>query len=73
MRYHGNLKSTNCVIDNHWACKLTDFGMEPLRFGQTLEEHVQEEDEYSSMYKHFTNEMISNSFKQNGCLYCETV
>ncbi|XP_041366869.1 atrial natriuretic peptide receptor 1-like [Gigantopelta aegis] len=50
MKYHGNLKSTNCVIDNHWACKLTDFGMEPLRLGQSLEEHVTETDEYSKLF-----------------------
>ncbi|XP_071182085.1 atrial natriuretic peptide receptor 1-like [Mytilus edulis] len=26
LRYHGNMKSTNCVVDSRWTCKLSDFG-----------------------------------------------
>lgn len=26
LKYHGNLKSTNCVVDSRWTCKLSDFG-----------------------------------------------
>nr|KAG5694015.1 hypothetical protein BaRGS_002469 [Batillaria attramentaria] len=29
--YHGNLKSSNCVVDSRWTCKLTDFGVPRLR------------------------------------------
>ncbi|XP_055899776.1 atrial natriuretic peptide receptor 2-like isoform X2 [Biomphalaria glabrata] len=29
--YHGNLKSSNCVVDSRWTCKLTDFGVPKLR------------------------------------------
>ncbi|KAK7099561.1 hypothetical protein V1264_003686 [Littorina saxatilis] len=29
--YHGNLKSSNCVVDSRWTCKLTDFGVHELR------------------------------------------
>ncbi|XP_052799084.1 atrial natriuretic peptide receptor 1-like [Mya arenaria] len=31
IRHHGNLKSSNCVIDSRWVCKLTDFGIERLK------------------------------------------
>ncbi|CAC5423157.1 Guanylate cyclase soluble subunit beta-2,Guanylyl cyclase GC-E,Retinal guanylyl cyclase 1,Soluble guanylate cyclase gcy-31,Receptor-type guanylate cyclase gcy-28,Soluble guanylate cyclase gcy-35,Receptor-type guanylate cyclase gcy-4,Guanylate cyclase soluble subunit alpha-1,Receptor-type guanylate cyclase gcy-21,Retinal guanylyl cyclase 2,Heat-stable enterotoxin receptor,Soluble guanylate cyclase 88E,Guanylate cyclase soluble subunit beta-1,Receptor-type guanylate cyclase gcy-13,Receptor-type guanylate cyc len=26
LKYHGNMKSTNCVVDSRWTCKLSDFG-----------------------------------------------
>ena len=31
VHYHGNLKSTNCVVDSRWTCKLTDFGVPKIR------------------------------------------
>ncbi|CAH1779392.1 unnamed protein product [Owenia fusiformis] len=32
--YHGNLKSSNCVIDSYLSCKLTDFGLRHFRKGE---------------------------------------
>ncbi|XP_070581797.1 atrial natriuretic peptide receptor 1-like [Ptychodera flava] len=32
---HGNLKSTNCVVDKKWVLKLTDFGCGKLRSKQS--------------------------------------
>ncbi|KAM4048993.1 atrial natriuretic peptide receptor 1-like [Anomaloglossus baeobatrachus] len=29
--YHSRLKSTNCVIDDRWACKITDYGLDFFR------------------------------------------
>lgn len=26
IKFHGNLKSRNCVVDSRWVLKLTDFG-----------------------------------------------
>ena len=33
IKYHGNLKSSNCLVDGRWTVKLTDFGMPSLRRG----------------------------------------
>ncbi|XP_060558580.1 atrial natriuretic peptide receptor 1-like [Ruditapes philippinarum] len=29
--YHGRLKSNNCVVDDRWTVKITDFGIQTLR------------------------------------------
>ena len=31
LKFHGNLKSSNCVVDNRWVLKVTDFGMKKIR------------------------------------------
>ena len=40
IKYHGNLKSRNCVVDSRWVLKLTDFGLPVLysnqKFSRTL-------------------------------------
>lgn len=32
---HGNLKSSNCVVDSRFICKITDFGLPTLRSNRT--------------------------------------
>lgn len=27
IKTHGNLKSSNCVVDSRWVVKITDFGL----------------------------------------------
>ena len=27
LRFHGNLKSPNCLVDSNWVLKVSDFGM----------------------------------------------
>lgn len=29
--YHGNLKSSNCVVDSRFVLKITDYGLESFR------------------------------------------
>jgi serine/threonine protein kinase len=40
LKYHGNLKSRNCIVDSRWVLKLTDFGLPTLytnqKFSRTL-------------------------------------
>ena len=31
IRIHGNLKSSNCVVDSRFVLKITDFGLRSLR------------------------------------------
>lgn len=34
LKYHGNLKITNCVVDSRWVLKLSDFGLNAFREGK---------------------------------------
>jgi len=29
--YHGNLKSTNVLVDSYWICKVADYGLRTFR------------------------------------------
>ncbi|RWS29532.1 atrial natriuretic peptide receptor 1-like protein, partial [Leptotrombidium deliense] len=40
INYHGRLKSSNCVIDNHFIVKLTDFGLNSLMIYAQRDESV---------------------------------
>lgn len=31
LRYHGNLKTSNCLVDSRWVLKLTDFGLQEFK------------------------------------------
>ncbi|GFY70260.1 guanylate cyclase 32E, partial [Trichonephila inaurata madagascariensis] len=33
LRSHGNLKSSNCLVDSRWVVKISDFGLHELKFG----------------------------------------
>lgn len=38
---HGNLKSSNCVVDSRFVLKITDYGLESFRKENNLEDmHV---------------------------------
>ncbi|CAG5115044.1 unnamed protein product, partial [Candidula unifasciata] len=38
VRTHGNLKSTNCVVDSRFVVKITDFGLHYLRRSEEMQE-----------------------------------
>ncbi|XP_053384657.1 atrial natriuretic peptide receptor 1-like [Mercenaria mercenaria] len=50
IRYHGNLRSSNCVIDSRWVCKLTDFGMEKLKPLHDTVENLGEHAFYAKLF-----------------------
>ncbi|XP_053159133.1 atrial natriuretic peptide receptor 1-like isoform X2 [Hemicordylus capensis] len=45
--YHGRLKSTNCVIDDRWVCKISDYGLQSYRKEDSLSA-------FNSSHQHFT-------------------
>lgn len=47
---HGNLKSTNCVIDSRWTCKITDIGLFKFKEGQDVDVEVGIDHHYNSKY-----------------------
>ena len=45
---HGNLTSSNCVIDGRWACKITDFGLIKFKENQDTDVLLEEHNIYDS-------------------------
>ncbi|XP_077983157.1 atrial natriuretic peptide receptor 1-like [Glandiceps talaboti] len=43
---HGNLKSSDCLVDNRWVVKLSDFGLWKFKEGQEIDPHEQSEHAY---------------------------
>lgn len=37
---HGNLKSSNCVVDGRFVLKITDFGLESFRDPEPEQGHI---------------------------------
>jgi len=35
---HGNLKSSKCLIDGRWVCKISDHGLDSVKENQTEED-----------------------------------
>ena len=36
---HGDLKSSNCLVDSRWVVKITDFGLNKFKQGQEIPYH----------------------------------
>lgn len=48
LRFHGNLKSSNCLIDSRWVCKLTDFAPRHLQ-GEDIDDKEGEDEKYAAL------------------------
>lgn len=48
IKFHGRLKSSNCVIDGRWVLKITDYGLHKFKSNQTEKE---DEGEYAQYYR----------------------
>lgn len=59
IRSHGNLKSSNCVVDSRFVLKIADFGLHSLR-----KSNNDEDSEYSDSYAHWKS-MKTNSMQMN--------
>ncbi len=45
---HGKLKSSNCIIDGRWTCKLCDYGLFYFRSGAAEDPEMSDFKRYSS-------------------------
>jgi serine/threonine protein kinase len=39
VEYHGDLKSSNCLVDSRWVVKISDFGLREFRSKQIVPYH----------------------------------
>ena len=51
IKSHGNLKSSNCVIDSRWTLKLTDFGLNTFKSREDLS-HMDNMEYHQSLLWH---------------------
>ena len=50
IRSHGNLKSSNCIIDGRWVLKITDFGLHEFKSKQDTSQNQDQNQYYKSRY-----------------------
>ncbi|XP_077863909.1 atrial natriuretic peptide receptor 1-like [Saccoglossus kowalevskii] len=43
---HGNLKSSNCLVDNRWVVKISDYGLPSFMQGQSQSDETEEQDKF---------------------------
>lgn len=60
IRSHGNLKSSNCVVDSRFVLKIADFGLHSLRKSSS-----DEDSEYSDSYAYWKSKTNVAIFIKN--------
>lgn len=60
LNYHGNLKSSNCVVTSRWVLQVTDFGLLDLRQQAEQDSNAGEHERYRSKFT-VDNILINNS------------
>ncbi|XP_001509130.2 atrial natriuretic peptide receptor 1-like [Ornithorhynchus anatinus] len=58
--YHGRLKSNNCVIDDRWVCKISDFGLKSYRKEDSYEDFSSYQQRLRQMYLAPEAHLITN-------------
>lgn len=53
IRSHGNLKSSNCIIDGRWVLKITDFGLHEFKSKQDTSQNQDQNQYYKSRYSFY--------------------
>lgn len=54
IKSHGNLKSSNCVVDSRFVLKITDFGLHKMRSSS-----ADDESENADSFAYWRSKMIS--------------
>lgn len=49
IKSHGDLKSSNCVVDGRWVLKITDYGLTKFKANQAK----RDEGDYAKFYRTF--------------------
>lgn len=55
VQVHGHLRSSKCLIDSRWVCKVADYGLHLLKSGQSSQdvgEHAKYKSKFSSVSLH---------------------
>ena len=61
LKFHGRLKSTNCLLDGRWVIKITDFGLAPFR----QFDYETENEQYFGLHAVFSNYLENNDCNRN--------
>ncbi|KAL8593365.1 hypothetical protein ACOMHN_067432, partial [Nucella lapillus] len=69
VKVHGHLRSSNCLVDNRWTCKLAGFGQTTLLRGEAPE-HPDDQQTYYSKLLWTAPEIVRKLLKEG--TYCPT-